>query len=124
MSAKESVEPKVDPANIRCQLDWLIVVVAAVEGIETESVGGELRTRGGLVLAQDPAKKLRATRGRVIAAGKGVVARETGELIPNPIAVGDMVVFGQYDGAEIKIGNEPFRAVRAESIIAVIEQSN
>jgi chaperonin GroES len=57
----------------------------------------------------------------VVAAGNGRVSAQ-GDLIPLDVKVGDTVMFGQYSGAEITVGEEKLLVMSEDEIVAVIEE--
>jgi chaperonin GroES len=71
---------------------------------------------GGLYLP-DLAKE-RPSQGVVVAIGPGRYI--DGELQKTTIAVGDMVLFGKFAGAEVKVGLEDFLILREEDIFLVL----
>ena len=74
---------------------------------------------GGLHLPQAAADK--PAKGLVMAVGTGRLL-EDGTLQPLTVQVGDVVLFGKYQGTEIEIpGEDGFLIFREEDILAVIE---
>ena len=53
--------------------------------------------KGGLIIAPDVAQR-RPTTGKVVSAGKGKIATDTGKLIPMQIRVGDSVMYSNFSG--------------------------
>ena len=60
---------------------------------------------GGIVLPGSATEK--PSQGEVVAVGPGK-RQENGDLLPIGVSVGDIVVFGQYGGNEIKIDGEDY----------------
>ena len=73
---------------------------------------------GGIVIPDTAAEK--PTRGKIIAVGKGRIL-ENGQVRPCDVNVGDKILFGKYDGTEVKIEGEEFLVMRQEDVMAVIE---
>jgi chaperonin GroES len=82
-----------------------------VEPGEAEEV-----TQGGIVLP-DTAKK-RPREGKVLAVGPGKLL-DSGERAPMEISVGDVVVYSEYGGTEIKIGGTDYVILDESSVLAV-----
>ena len=61
------------------------------------------KTAGGIFTTRFGCRK--PQQGEVIAAGNGLV-RENGEVRPLDVAVGDVVLFGQYSGQTVKVDGE------------------
>jgi chaperonin GroES len=75
--------------------------------------------KGGLILP-DTAKKKQES-GRVISIGPGKVS-EDGTLQPMPVKIGDLILMDKYSGQEITIDDEEYVIVKADDIIAIINQ--
>ena len=76
-------------------------------------------TASGLIIPDSSAEK--PSRGEVVAVGKGKVNAQ-GDLIPMDVKVGDTVMFGQYSGSEITVGEETLLVMSEDEIVAVIEE--
>jgi chaperonin GroES len=76
----------------------------------------EAKSSGGIILP-DSAQK-RPQEGKVIAVGDGKTL-DSGETEPVPVKVGDIVVYPEYGGTEIKIEDEEYLLIDADSILAV-----
>jgi chaperonin GroES len=74
------------------------------------------RTAGGIVLP-DSAKK-KPLEGEVLAKGPGE-RLDSGEVSPIPLNVGDIVVYPEFGGTEIRVDEEELLIVDADSILAV-----
>ena len=57
-------------------------------------------TKGGVFLP-DQAKE-KPSAGIVVAAGPGLAHPDTGVVIPMPVAAGDKVLYGKFDGTSVK----------------------
>ena len=58
---------------------------------------------------------------RLLLAGNGRISAQ-GDLIPLDVKVGDTVMFGQYSGSEITVGEEKLLVMSEDEIVAVIEE--
>jgi len=77
----------------------------------------EETTAGGIVLPGSAAEK--PSQGEVIAVGPGK-RQDNGELIPPDVKAGDLVIFGQYGGNEVKIDGEEYLILSEGDIFGVI----
>ena len=77
---------------------------------------GEQKSSGGIILP-DTAQK-RPQEGKVIAVGEGKLS-DAGELIPVPVKVGDLVVYPEYGGTEVKIDDVEYMLIDADSLLAI-----
>ena len=77
----------------------------------------EETTAGGIVLPGSAAEK--PSQGEVIAVGPGK-RQDNGELIAPDVKAGDLVIFGQYGGNEVKIDGEEYLILSAGDIFGVI----
>ena len=75
--------------------------------------------KGGIILP-DSAKKKQETA-KVIAIGSGQKTKD-GETIPMPIKIGDLVLMDKYSGQEVTVDDEEYVIVKADEIIAIIEE--
>ncbi len=78
----------------------------------------EEKTAGGIILAGTAKEK--PTQGEVIAVGTGALL-ENGSVRPLSVKVGDKVLFGQYAGNTVKLGNEEVIILGESEIYGVIE---
>ena len=85
-----------------------------VEPIETEET-----TSSGIVLP-DTAKE-KPQQGRVVAVGSGRLANN-GERVPMSVQVGDVVLFAQYAGSDVKIDGIEYLIMNENEILAVVSQ--
>lgn len=79
----------------------------------------EERTSPGGIVIPDSAKE-KPIKGEVLAIGTGKV-KDSGEVTPMAVNVGDQVLFGKYAGTEVKLDGEELLVMREEDIMAVIE---
>ncbi len=76
-------------------------------------------TSSGLIIPDSSTEK--PSRGEVVAVGNGRISAQ-GDLIPLDVKVGDTVMFGQYSGSEITVGEEKLLVMSEDEIVAVIEE--
>ena len=77
------------------------------------------RTAGGIIIP-DTAKE-KPMQGEVLAVGPGA-RKESGEIDPLDVQVGDRVLFGKYSGTEVKIDGEEYLVMREDDLMGVIEK--
>lgn len=75
--------------------------------------------KGGIILP-DSAKKKQETA-RVLAVGSGKKL-DDGQVIPVPVAVGDVILMDKYASQEVTIDDEEYLILKADDIIAIIEE--
>jgi len=78
----------------------------------------EDKTPGGIVLP-DTAKQ-KQTKGEVIAVGKGRTL-SNGRVVEPQVKKGDVVIYGQYAGSEVKMGGVEYKVVTENDILAIVE---
>jgi chaperonin GroES len=78
----------------------------------------EEKSKGGIIIP-DTAKE-KPAEGKVVAVGSGKV-QEDGSVRKLDVKVGDHVLFGKYDGTEVKIDGDETLVVREENILGVLE---
>lgn len=79
----------------------------------------ETKLKGGIVLP-DSAKK-KQEQAQVIAIGCGKKDKN-GNLIPMPVAVGNVILMEKYSGQEVAVDDEEFVIIKADDIIAIVEK--
>jgi len=83
-----------------------------IEPSEPEEV-----TRGGIILPDAAKKKPR--EGKVVAVGSGK-RLENGQRMPIEVAMGDVVVYSEYAGTEVKMKDgKEYVILEADSVLAV-----
>ncbi len=78
------------------------------------------QTSGGIVLP-DSAKK-RPQEAEVLAVGPGRVL-DNGELAPMTVKKGDIIIYPEYSGTEVRINGEDMLIIDEDSILAVKEDT-
>ncbi len=85
-----------------------------------EAAAKEQTTAGGIILPDAAQEK--PQRGTVIAVGPGK-RLDSGQLAPIDINVGDTVLYGKYAGTEVNVDGKDYIIIRAEEILAVVEDA-
>ena len=85
--------------------------------IVIKQVEAEQTTASGLVIP-DSAKE-KPQEGEVVAVGPGRVD-DNGNRIPLDINVGDVVIFSEFGGTEVKYGGDEFLVLSARDVLAVV----
>ena len=85
------------------------VVLKQLEAEET--------TASGIVLPGNAQEK--PQQAEVIAVGPGGVV--DGKEVKMQVSVGDKVIYSNYAGTEVKLGDEEFIVVRQNDIVAIVE---
>ncbi|MDX2484504.1 MAG: co-chaperone GroES [Pseudodonghicola sp.] len=78
---------------------------------------GEEKTAGGLIIP-DSAKE-KPAEGIVTACGEGA-RKDSGELIPMAVNVGDKVLFGKWSGTEVSVDGEDMLIMKESDILGII----
>ena len=78
----------------------------------------EEKTKGGIIIP-DSAKE-KPTEGEVMAVGNGKV-QEDGSVRKLDVKVGDRVLFGKYNGTEVKVDGADRLIIREDDILGVLE---
>jgi chaperonin GroES len=79
---------------------------------------GEEKTKGGIIVP-DTAKE-KPQEGKIIAVGPGG-RDETGKLTPLDVKAGDKVLFGEWSGSEVKIGDEELLIMKESDLLGVVD---
>jgi chaperonin GroES len=84
-------------------------------------IEGEDKTKGGIIIPDTVKEK--PQEGEVIAVGPGG-RDESGKLIPLELRAGDLVLFGKWSGAEVKIDGEDLLIMKETDVMGVIESAS
>jgi len=77
--------------------------------------GAKEQTDGGILLTGKAKQK--KTEGKVISCGPGKTHQDTGVVFDMPVAPGDGVVYGKYDGTEIDLNGDRHILIRDDDIL-------
>jgi len=78
----------------------------------------ETKTAGGIIIPDSSQEK--PTEGVVIAVGSGIRTK-IGESIPLEVKVGDKVLFGKWNGSEVKIDGEEVIIMKESDIFVILD---
>ena len=78
----------------------------------------EEKSKGGIIIP-DTAKE-KPTEGEVMAVGNGKIL-ENGKVRTLDVKVGDRVLFGKYDGSEVKIDGETHLIIREGDVLGILQ---
>jgi len=78
----------------------------------------EAKSSGGIILPDSAQTK--PSEGTIIAAGDGKLL-DSGEVQAMPVAVGDVVIYSEYAGTEIKVDGDDLLLVDCDAVLAVRE---
>jgi len=59
--------------------------------------------------------------GEIVATGKGILNKNSGEYMPFTVKAGDRVIFSSYAGTEIKIEGDEFLIMTENDILGIID---
>ncbi|MEJ7692452.1 co-chaperone GroES [Daejeonella sp.] len=90
----------------------------SADRVVIEAAAAEEKTASGLYIP-DTAKE-KPQKGTVVAVGPGKYAEQTGNLIPMPYKVGDVVLYGKYAGTEITHEGKEYLIMREADIFATL----
>lgn len=86
-----------------------------------EAAPRETQSAGGIILPDSAQEK--PQKGKVLAVGPGK-RLDSGELAEIDVAKGDVVLYGKYAGTEVTVDGEDFVILRADDVLAVLEESS
>ena len=79
-----------------------------------------MSTTAGGIFIPDNAKE-RPTEGVVVAAGPGRVHPETGLQLFNAVKQGEGVIYGKYDGTEVRYNDENHQLIRDDDVLLIFK---
>ncbi|MCE2926514.1 MAG: co-chaperone GroES [Rickettsiales bacterium] len=89
--------------------------------IVVEALEQEDKTAGGIIIP-DTAKE-KPKQGKVLAVGPGA-KDENGKRIPMDVEVGDIVLFTQWAGSDIKVDGKEYKVLKESDVIGTIEMTS
>ena len=78
----------------------------------------ERTSPGGIVIPDSAAEK--PVQGKIVAVGKGKIL-EDGQVRPLDVKIGDKILFGKYDGTEVRVDGEELLVMRESDVMAVFD---
>jgi chaperonin GroES len=75
--------------------------------------------KGGIILPDSAKKKQETARVMAIGSGKRL---DDGKILPVPVNLGDVILMDKYSGQEVTIDDEEYMILKADDIIAIIEE--
>lgn len=94
-------------AELRPLRDKLVV-----KPIDTEEV-----TKGGIIIP-DMAKE-KSSEGTIVSVGLGRIT-ESGKRVPPEVKVGDRIVYGKYNGADVIVDGVEYVILHEKNVMAII----
>ncbi len=76
----------------------------------------EAKSSGGIILPDSAQTK--PSEGKIVAAGDGKML-DSGELQAMSVTVGDIVIYSEYAGTEVKLDGEEYLLVDCDAVLAV-----
>lgn len=84
-----------------------------------ERLDEETKTAGGIIIPDNAKEKPK--QGKVLAVGPGA-KDEHGKRTPMDVKVGDVILFTQWAGNEVKIDGVEYLVMKESDVIGVIEE--
>jgi chaperonin GroES len=78
---------------------------------------GDTKSKGGIIIPDNAKEK--PQEGEVVAVGPGS-RDEGGKLIPLDVEAGDIVLFGKWSGAEVKLDGEDLLIIKESDIMGIV----
>lgn len=88
--------------------------------IIVEAAAKEETTASGIILPDSAQEK--PLRGTVLAVGPGKML-DSGSRAAVDVKEGDVVLYGKYGGTEVTVGGKDYIILRADDILAVLEDN-
>jgi len=79
------------------------------------------QTEGGILLTGKA--KIQKTEGTVVAVGPGRTHQDSGIVVEMPVAAGEGVVYGQFDGTEIDLDGKKHTLIRDDDVMVKFDAS-
>mmetsp|Transcript_157760 Transcript_157760/g.287428 ORF Transcript_157760/g.287428 Transcript_157760/m.287428 type:complete len:284 (+) Transcript_157760:57-908(+) len=79
------------------------------------------KSSGGVLISEESAVETMPLDGQVVAAGPGKVLKKTGELVPCPCKVGDLVILPQAGGEIVEYEGAKHLLLDADAVLGIFE---
>ncbi|KAA1036578.1 co-chaperone GroES [Macrococcus equipercicus] len=86
--------------------------------IVVEKTEKEQTTASGIILTESAKEK--SNEGTVVAVGPGRLL-DNGTRAEMEVSVGDRVVYSQYGGTEVKLGEDKYLVLTEEDVLAIVQ---
>src|SRR5580692_7563689 len=113
------LRPRGCVSSVKPKGDSMSTIRPLQDRVMIKRVKEEDKSKGGIIIP-DTAKE-KPVEGEVIAVGNGKV-QEDGTVRALDVKVGDRVLFGKYNGTEVKIDGEERLIIREDDILGVLEK--
>jgi chaperonin GroES len=87
--------------------------------VAVRRLDGDATSKGGIIIPDTVKEK--PQEGEVVAVGPGA-RDENGLRIPLDVKVGDIVLFGKWSGAEVRIDHVDLLIMKESDVIAVLDK--
>jgi chaperonin GroES len=84
-----------------------------------QRLDAENTMKGGIILPDSAKKKQESAKVVAIGTGKKL---DDGKAIPVPVKVGDIILMDKYAAQEVTVDDEEYLILKADDIIAIIEE--
>lgn len=86
--------------------------------IVVEPLQEEEKTSGGIILPEQSKEK--PTKGKVVATGPGRILK-SGQRVELQVKNKDTVLFSQYSGTDIKIGEKEYKILNESDVLGILD---
>lgn len=111
---------KTSPVRKTATEDFSSIFTPLDDRVLVQRSGVSDRTPGGLYIPDTVQAGDRPKQGRVVAVGRGHRDKK-GRLRPLDVRLGDLVMFAEFGGADVKLFGEDLLCIRENEIIAVVK---
>jgi chaperonin GroES len=91
-----------------------------LDRLVVERIEQDTKTAGGIIIPDNAKEKPK--QGKVLAVGPGA-KDENGKRIPVDVKAGDIVLFTQWAGSEIKLDGKEYLVLKESDVIGIIEET-
>jgi len=92
-------------------------IVPLADRVVVKPLEEESKTKSGIIIPDTAREK--SHKGKVITKGPGKY--EDGKIVPLSVKIGDIVLYKEYGGEEMKLDGEEVIILKEEDILAILE---
>ena len=102
-------------------VDYGKVITPLLDRLVVKVLSGERLTAGGLIIPDTANVAGGYLKAKVLAVGSGIKTKK-GNLRPLDVKVGDIVLFNQHAGTEVKFNSEELQIIHESDVMGVVQE--
>jgi chaperonin GroES len=118
---KKNISVNKKQTRIVPTVDYTKVITPLLDRLVVKVLSGERLTAGGLIIPDTANVASGYLKAKVLAIGSGIKTKK-GNLRPLDVKVGDVVLFTQHAGTEVKFNSEELKIIHESDVMGVVQE--